>query len=116
MEIIGEQVKRIASAGGGTLGLSFVIGLAISLWSANAGMKAVFDALNIVYDEEEKKRGFLALNLQSLTFTLAAIAFVLVALAGIVVLPLVLDFVGLGATVEWLLCVAAWRTTRKMET
>ncbi|MBA1159328.1 YihY/virulence factor BrkB family protein [Microvirga sp. Marseille-Q2068] len=107
MEIIGEQVKRIASAGGGKLGLSFIIGLVISLWSANAGMKAVFDALNIVYDEEEK-RSFLWLNAQSLTFTLAAIAFVLVALAGIVVLPVVLDFVGLGAAVEWLLSLARW--------
>jgi len=107
MEIIGEQVKRIAAAGGGKLGLSFIVGLVISLWSANAGMKAVLDALNIVYDEEEK-RSFLWLNAQSLTFTLAAIAFVLLALAGIVVLPLVLDFVGLGAAVEWLLSLARW--------
>jgi membrane protein len=107
MNIIREQVTRIASAGGGTLGLSFIIGLGISLWSANAGMKAVLDALNIVYDEEEK-RGFLALNLQSLTFTLAAIAFVLLALAGIVVLPAVLDFVGLGPAAEWLLSLARW--------
>ncbi|QFU16932.1 YihY/virulence factor BrkB family protein [Microvirga thermotolerans] len=107
VEIVGEQVKRIASQGGGTLGLSFIIGLAISLWSANAGMKAVFDALNIVYDEEEK-RSFIQLNLQSLTFTLAAIAFVLIALAGIVVLPIVLDFVGLGSGTEWLLSLARW--------
>ncbi|MBA1158940.1 YihY/virulence factor BrkB family protein [Microvirga mediterraneensis] len=106
-EIIGDQVKRIASKGGGTLGLSFVIGLAISLWSANAGMKAIFDALNIVYDEEEK-RSFVRLNLQSLAFTLAAIGFILLALAAIVVVPIVLDFVGLGSGVEWLLSVARW--------
>jgi membrane protein len=107
MEIIGDQVKRIASKGGGALGLSFIIGLAISLWSANAGMKAIFNALNIVYDEEEK-RSFLWLNAQSLTFTLAAIAFVLVALMGIVVLPVVLDFIGLRSSVEWLLSLARW--------
>jgi membrane protein len=107
MEIIGEQVKLIASKGGGVLGLSFIIGLAISLWSANAGMKAIFDALNIVYDEEEK-RSFLWLNAQSLTFTLAAIAFVLIALIGIIVLPVVLDFVGLRNSVEWLLSLARW--------
>jgi hypothetical protein len=53
LEVVGEQVKRISSQGGGTLGLGFVIGLAVSLWSANAGMKAIFDALNIVYEEEE---------------------------------------------------------------
>ena len=61
LDIIREQVIRIASQGGGTLGFGFVFGLVLSLWSANAGMKAVIDALNIVYDEEEK-RSFVALN------------------------------------------------------
>ncbi|EIM30788.1 YihY/virulence factor BrkB family protein [Microvirga lotononidis] len=106
-EVIGDQVKRIASKGGGTLGFSFVIGLAIALWSANAGMKAIFDALNIAYDEEEK-RSFIRLNLQSLAFTLAAIGFILLALGSIVVLPIVLDFVGLGSGMEWLLSLARW--------
>jgi membrane protein len=107
LDIVREQVVRIASQGGGALGISFVVGLAISLWSANAGMKAVFDALNIVYDEEEK-RSFFALNLQSLAFTLGALIFVLLALAGIVVLPIVLDFIGLGSGLEWLLAIARW--------
>ena len=65
LDIISEQVKRITSKGSGTLGFTFFSGLAISLWSANAGVKAVFDALNVAYDEEEK-RGFIALNLRSL--------------------------------------------------
>ena len=107
LDIIREQVTRIAAQGGGTLGFSFVLGLLVSLWSANAGMKAVFDALNIVYDEDEK-RGFFALNLQSLTFTLGAIAFLLLAIVGIVVLPIVLEFIGLGSGVEWLLSLARW--------
>ena len=107
LDIIREQVIRIASQGGGTLGFSFVFGLVLSLWSANAGMKAVIDALNIVYDEEEK-RTFVQLNLQSLAFTLGAIAFILLALAAIVVLPIVLDFIGLGSGVEWLLALARW--------
>jgi membrane protein len=107
LDIVREQVIRIASQGGGTLGFAFIFGLGLSLWSANAGMKAVFDALNIVYDEEEK-RSFIQLNLRSLTFTLAAIGFILLALAGIVVLPIVLDFVGLGSGIEWLLAIARW--------
>jgi len=107
LEIIGEQVQRIASKGGGALGFGFVFGLAISFWSANAGMKAVFDALNIVNDEEEK-RSFLRLNLISLTFTLCAILFVLFALAGIVVLPIVFNFIGLGEGSEWLLSLLRW--------
>jgi membrane protein len=107
LDIIREQVTRIASQGGGTLGFGFVFGLLISLWSANAGMKAVFDALNIVYDEDEK-RSFVMLNLQSLTFTLCAIGFVILAIGGIVVLPIVLDFVGLGSGTQWLLAIVRW--------
>ena len=107
LDIIREQVTRIVSKGGGALGFGFVFGLLISLWSANAGMKAVFDALNIVYDEDEK-RSFVRLNVQSLSFTLAAIAFVLLAIAGIVVLPIVLDFIGLGSRTEWLISIARW--------
>ncbi|HEY0353765.1 MAG TPA: YihY/virulence factor BrkB family protein, partial [Enterovirga sp.] len=53
IDVIGEQVKRITSKPGGTLGLAFFSGLAISLWSANAGMKAIFDALNVAYGESE---------------------------------------------------------------
>jgi membrane protein len=107
LDIVREQVTRIASQGGGTLGLSFVIGLAISLWSANAGMKAILDALNIVYDEEEK-RSFIKLNLISLTFTLGAIGFLLIAIGAIIVLPIILNFIGLGSTGEWLLTIARW--------
>ncbi len=107
LDIIRDQVTRIASKGGGALGFGFIFGLALSLWSANAGMKAVFDALNIVYDEEEK-RSFIRLNLQSLTFTLGAIAFLLIALAGIIVLPIILKFIGLGSGTEWLVSLARW--------
>lgn len=107
IEIIGEQVKRIASQGGGALGFGFIFGLAISFWSANAGMKAVFDALNIVNDEEEK-RSFIRLNLISLLFTLSAILFILFALGGIVVLPIIFNFIGLGDRQEWLLAILRW--------
>ena len=79
----------------------------LSLWSANAGMKAIIDALNIAYDEEEK-RAFVTTQPQSLAFTLGAIAFMLLALAAIVVLPIMLDFVGLGRETEWLIALARW--------
>jgi len=107
LDVIGEQVKRITSKGGGALGFAFFSGLAISLWSANAGMKAMFDALNVAYDEEEK-RGFIALNLQSLGFTLGALLFIVLAVVGVVAVPVVLNFVGLGKATEWIISLARW--------
>lgn len=94
IDIIGGQVQRLTQKGSGTLGLTAIISILISLWSANGGVKAIFDALNIAYEEEEK-RSFVQLNLQSLAFTLGALLFVVLALTGIVVVPAVLQVLGL---------------------
>jgi membrane protein len=107
IEIIGEQVRRLTAQGDTALGLTAVVGIAISLWSANAGMKALIDALNIVYDETEK-RGFIKLNMVSLTFTVGIIGFLLVALGAMVVLPVALEYAGLGGSTETLFKVARW--------
>lgn len=95
-ELISEQIVRIAAGSDGKLTFAFVIGLGIAMWSANAGMKAIFDALNIVYDEDEK-RSFIKLNLISLSFTLGAVVVLLLAIASVVVLPLVLAYLGFAA-------------------
>ena len=107
LEVINEQVQRITKGNDTALGFAFFSGLAISLWSANAGMKAVFDALNVAYEEKEK-RSFVMLNLTSLTFTFGAIAFLVVAMSGVVVIPVVLDFLWLGNATEWLISIARW--------
>jgi membrane protein len=95
-QLVSEQIVRIAANSDGKLTFAFIIGLAVALWSANAGMKAIFDALNVVYDEDEK-RGIVTLNAISLTFTLGAICVLLLALGAVVVLPLVLAFLGFAA-------------------
>jgi membrane protein len=107
VEVVGEQMRRVTSQGGTALGATFLISLAISLWSANSGMKAMFDALNIVYDEKEK-RGFFLLNAVSLTFTFLGIVFILVALTTVVVLPILLGYVGLESEMEQALQWGRW--------
>jgi membrane protein len=107
IEIAREQLTRVATKGDRTLGLTFMIGLLISLWSANAAMKSLFDTLNIVYGEQEK-RGFVKLNAISLSFTVAAIAFVLIALAAVVVVPVILDYVWLSNIAELVIRWARW--------
>ncbi|WP_244639576.1 YihY/virulence factor BrkB family protein [Aureimonas endophytica] len=102
VSIIGEQMQRVTAHSDGKLGFGMIFGLGLALWSANAGMKTLFDALNIVYEEEEK-RGFVRLTLVSLAFTLGTLVFLVLALSGIVVLPVALKFVGLGGLESWLL-------------
>ena len=107
LDVARDQLTRLASNGEGTLGVTFAIGLAVSLWSANAAMKSLFDTLNIVYAEEEK-RGFIKLNAISLTFTAAAVAFILVAIAAVAVLPVALTYMGLTDFTDLLLRIARW--------
>jgi membrane protein len=107
MEIARDQLTRVASKGRQTLGLTFLISLGVSLWSANAAMKSLFDTLNIVYRETEK-RSFIKLNLVSLAFTLAGILFVLVAMGAVVVLPPALNHVGLSEKADLLVRIGRW--------
>ncbi|WP_431270634.1 YihY/virulence factor BrkB family protein [Dankookia sp. P2] len=107
MEIITDQVKRITAKGSGTLGFGALIGLATSLWSANQAMKAMVDLLNIVYGEKEK-RGFFKRLAVTLAFTVAGILFIVLAMVGVVAIPVVLNFVGLGGTLDTVLRLARW--------
>ncbi|KST60742.1 hypothetical protein AO398_12710 [Methylobacterium sp. GXS13] len=101
LDILDDQVKRLNEKGNTALGLSLIVSIALSVWSANGGVKHVFDALNIVYNEREK-RNFVLLNVVSLGFTAGALAFLILALAAVVVLPVVLTYVGLGTDAWWL--------------
>jgi membrane protein len=60
-------------------------------------MKAIFDALNIIYDEEEK-RGLVWLNVVSLFCTICAIAGAGLAIALVVVFPLALAAFGVTSS------------------
>jgi membrane protein len=102
IEIIRDQITRVASQGRTTLGLTFIAGLLASLWSANAGMKSLFDALNLVYNEPEK-RSFVWLNIISLTFTVLAIVFALTAMGVMIVVPVVLN-----SATEMVLKIGRW--------
>ena len=106
VEILREQIGRL-TANSSKLGLGFIFGLAVALWSANSGMKAIMDALNVVYEEKEK-RGFIKLNLISLAFTLAGIGVLLLALGTVVVLPIALNYLGLHNATDLLLRLARW--------
>ena len=107
LEIIAEQIVLISQQGNDTLGTAFIVGLLIALITANSGMSALFDALNVVYDEREK-RSLVRFYATTFLFTIAGIFFVILAITGVVVLPLILKFVGLPTTTETLLAILRW--------
>ena len=107
MDILKEQVNALTSGAPKALGFGVLFGFATSVWSANAGIKALFDALNVVNDETES-RGFVRRTAVTLAFTFGTLAFLVLAMAGVVAVPVVLGLVGLSDSVELLLRVARW--------
>jgi len=105
--VVQDQIARVLAKGATALGATFILGLLMAIWSANAGMKAIFDALNVVYEEKEK-RGFFQLNLTSLAFTVAALAGILMMIAGVIAVPLALQELGLGQRAEWIVTIGRW--------
>lgn len=68
INIVTEQIRRTVAKSHETLGAAAIVGFFVSIWSANAGIKSLFDALNIVLKEKER-RSFVVLNGISLLFT-----------------------------------------------
>ncbi len=95
VDLIRDQLERLTDQDGATLSLAFIFSLLFAVWSANAGMKGLFEAMNVAYDEREK-RGFLTLNAVSLLFTLGAVIGVICMVGVVIVTPVVLDFFNLG--------------------
>jgi membrane protein len=105
--IVQEQIGRVLAQGNAKLGAAFIFSLLLALWSANGGMKAIIDALNVVYDEKEK-RGFFKLNAVSLAFTIGSLVAVLAAIGLVVATPIVLSMIGLGSGADFLLRYGRW--------
>jgi membrane protein len=83
VSLIGAQMARVAAQRHATLGLAFVLSTLVSIWSANAGMRSMVDALNITFDEVEK-REYVRRVLLTYVATLAALVFLIVVLSVLV--------------------------------
>ena len=101
VEIIGSELQRLAAARETGLSLGMITGLLLTLWTANSGMKALFMAMNIAYDEKEK-RGFFRLTLTSLLFTVGAIIAGILIVNALVILPVILNVLPLGPVASWI--------------
>jgi membrane protein len=106
-QIVQDQITRVVDTGSTALGWTFLFGLALAVWSANAGMKAVIDALNVAYEEREK-RSFMLLNLLSLALTTGGIAALLLMVSAVVAYPLALDRLGLTPESQFIVSLARW--------
>ena len=111
VKIVGEQMLRLANQGETKLGLAFAFSLLLSIWSANASMRNLFDGLNIAYDEAEK-RHIVRRTLLSYAFTFCALVYAAAVSTMLIVTPLLLKAARLSALdgiwgpIRWLMVMA----------
>lgn len=95
IELLDSELDRLIAAQTGTLSLTLVVSLGIALWIVNSAVLGLFDALNVIYGETER-RSLVSLYGRSFAFTLATLAFVLILVNAVVGVPVVLGWVPLG--------------------
>ena len=106
-DLVADQIRSLAAKRDASLGFTFFAGLAIALWSTHNGTLAIFNAMNIAYEEEEK-RGFLKLNAVALIFTLFGMLGAVLTVGLVAVLPTVLSYLWLDQFKEHALLAVRW--------
>lgn len=107
-QIIANQVAGIINAGSsGKVGTATLVSLLVALWSARAGVSALIRGLNAAYDIGHRQniwRRYMA-DL-GVTLTLCGLTFV--AIAAVVVAPLIIAVLPLGPWVAVVAEIARW--------
>lgn len=107
LSIIEERIENLVSTPGSALGWGTIIGILVSLWSANAGTKSLFTGVDIAYGIKNN-RGFIKQNALTLVFTLGAIITLLISITLIVIFPAVVQTFGLPGNIEGLISWLRW--------
>lgn len=107
LNIFLDQLRALTSERNTTLSIGIIGGILLALWSSNSGMKALFEAMNVAYGEEEK-RSIVRLNLISLAFTFGALLIAVVSIIFMGVVPAVLSYLWLDGWTEIIIRVARW--------
>lgn len=105
-EMISNILEGIADKSGQTLGWSLILSLLFSLWSAQYGTKAVFEGINVAYDEIDE-RGFFKYNGLTLLFTLGGIVIGIICTLLVVIFPAIIKSInlsdyGVETVIQWL--------------
>ena len=105
--MISDILKNIADKSGSTLSWSVFLGVLISLYSAKKGITALFEGINIAYNEMNE-RPFLKKNGLELLFTFGAIITGILALIVVAVWPAIVEKLGLPAVLQAVISWGRW--------
>lgn len=106
-QMLAGELHNLASSSTSALGFWAIFGLLVAFWSASRGMSGMMSALNMAYDQRER-RSFLTFNMVALVLTVGAIVGLLVTVALLAGLPIAVEFLGLDPKTKWLLLMMQW--------
>ena len=106
-DIITGIIQPIIEQPNTTLGWSLAISILISLWSANKGTSALFQGVNIAYDETDN-RGFIKKTGLTLIFTIGAIFLGLICLMLLIFYPAFVNELPISGGIETLIGWVRW--------
>lgn len=105
--IIESIIEPIVSKPAQSLGWGLVISILLSIWSANQGTKALFEGINIAYNEIDNRNFFKKTGL-TLLFTFGGIILGFISILIVILFPALIDQVQLGSTLETVLGWTRW--------
>ncbi len=106
-EILTSQLEYLVTRDPASLSVGFLTSLLFSLWSANNGIKTLFEAMNVAYGEQER-RSFLKLNAVAFCFTMGAVFIGILMIISVGVIPAVMGIVGASSWSDELIAMARW--------
>ncbi len=106
-ELLSQELHSLVESSGGALGFAAIVALLLAIWSASRGMSGLITAINIAYEEKER-RSFVKFNLIALGLTLGLVAGGVIAIALIAVLPAAAQLLAIGSATKWLLLLVQW--------
>ncbi|NLE03063.1 MAG: YihY/virulence factor BrkB family protein [Fibrobacter sp.] len=98
-QLIQVQLNQIVQTSSSALSWGLVLSIVLSLWTANAAMKAIFLGINIAYNQRET-RNFLSFNAITMVFTILAIIVVFLSIALVVILPALVNFINIPSALK----------------
>jgi membrane protein len=106
-KLVQDQLRQIARSSPVALSWGLVISILLSLWSANKGTQALFQAINIAYNEKNN-RGFLNGNLITLLFTILGIVVAILSIILVIALPAFTSRLELPYALQVMVFIARW--------
>jgi len=105
--VIATYLKTIVSSSSSKLGISLIVSVLIAFWSARARTVSLMQALNVTYEEEEK-RGTIRFQVVAMGMTVAAVLFGIIALTLVAAIPAAVELLPFSRNLKILGVIAPW--------